>query len=117
MDKPVGVPSFHESVATIGRGPITPPISPDDSEGSTASAMALDKGEFTTYPPEPVERPSLLIQTSTPLWQQPHGSVMAPQPRSPPRRPERLLEDEAVHVERRGVLRLLDFEVKGALGL
>lgn len=100
----------------IGKGPITPPISPGNSEDGAANAMTLD-GESMGYPQDHVERPSLTLQISTPLWQQPQIPVMAPQPKSPPKQPARLLEDEAVHVERRGVLRLLDFEVKGALGL
>jgi hypothetical protein len=115
IDNPVGV--FRGLTSTIGQGPITPPISPGSSEDSAANAMALDKEESMSYLPEQVERPSLTIQTSTPLWQQPQVPLIAPQPSSPPKRPARLLEDEAVHVERRGVLRLLDFEVKGALGL
>ncbi|KAF7975278.1 hypothetical protein HWV62_10028 [Athelia sp. TMB] len=35
---------------------------------------------------------------------------------TPPRPPQRLLEDEQVHVERSGLLRLRDFEIKGTLG-
>ncbi|KAG0706332.1 cyclic AMP-dependent protein kinase catalytic subunit [Suillus ampliporus] len=97
----------------IGQGPITPPISPGHSEDDSTNAMALDKEEPTNYPPEQVQSPSFTtVNTSTPMWQQPQVPVLAPQPRPP----ARLLEDEAVHVERRGVLRLLDFEVKGALG-
>lgn len=95
---------------------MTPPISPGNSEDGAANAMTLD-GESMGYPQEHVERPSLTLQTSIPLWQQPQAPVMAPQPKSPPKEPARLLEDEAVHMEGRGVLRLLDFEVKGALGL
>lgn len=115
-DNPVGVPFSRESAAIIGQGPITPPTSPGNGEDDAANAMALDKEESMRYPSEQVERPPLIIQTSTPLWR-PHVPVMIPQPSSPPKRPARLLEDEAVHVERRGVLRLPDFEVKGALGL
>lgn len=101
---------FCEPQAMIGQGPITPPMSPGNSE---------DKQEPkpTNYLPEQVQHPAFTVNTSTPMWQEPQVPVVAPTPKSPARPPARLLEDEAVHVERRGVLRLLDFEVKGALGL
>lgn len=113
----VDVRLFRESQAMIGQEPITPPISPGHSEDDTANTMSLDKQEPpTNYPPEQVQHPTFTVNTSTPMWQQPQVPVLAPRPKSPARPPARLLEDEAVHVERRGVLRLLDFEVKGALG-
>jgi protein kinase A len=106
----VDVPFFRESQAMIGQGPITPPISPGHCEDK-------QEPEPTNYLPGQVQHPIFAINTSTPVWQQPQVPVVAPQPKSPARPPARLLEDEAVHVERRGVIRLLDFEVKGALGL
>jgi protein kinase A len=37
-------------------------------------------------------------------------------PATPPKPPLRLLEDEQVHVEKSGSLKLKDFEIKGTLG-
>jgi hypothetical protein len=95
---------------------MTPPISPghsDDGAG-TAGTMAVDQelqpGEL---PSQEIQKPPSSQVAQSP-WQ-----TLTPQghpPLTPPRRPARLLEDEQVHVEKPGVLKLTDFEVRGALG-
>ncbi|KIK98827.1 hypothetical protein PAXRUDRAFT_823436 [Paxillus rubicundulus Ve08.2h10] len=96
-------------------GPMTPPISPghsDDSAG-TAGTMAMDQ-ELQPGGLSSQEIPPPPSQVAQPPWQTLNSQGHPPL--TPPRRPARLLEDEQVHVEKPGVLKLTDFEVRGALG-
>jgi hypothetical protein len=91
--------------------PMTPPMSPTQSEaeeGIIVPEVSQDPFPGTS---------NHLSTSEPPQWQEAEEmEVEIPAHKSPPRGPLRLLEDEKVHVEKSGLLRLTDFEVKGTLG-
>jgi hypothetical protein len=92
--------------------PMTPPLSPKQIEVDTiqVSGDPLDTAESDGTVPEStaiaVDDPQSL---SNPMEVDDAEKVVSPQP------PQRLLEDERVHLQRSG-LKLSDFEVRGTLG-
>lgn len=101
---------------------MTPPVSPGHSEdGADASptGVMMVHQEQAPYPAKPSthglrsqSHQDPVLQATYPHWQSP-----VPQRRlTPPPQPARSLENEQVHVEKPGVLKLTDFEVRGALG-
>jgi hypothetical protein len=92
--------------------PMTPPLSPKQIEVDTiqVSGDPLDTAESDGTVPEStaiaVDDPQSL---SNPMQVDDAEKVVSPQP------PQRLLEDERVHLQRSG-LKLSDFEVRGTLG-
>lgn len=85
---------------------MTPPLSPGNSEEGN-SIMVDSEPRYSGPGHMPVDR------QSPSAWRE----DTAMRSHTPPRPPQRLLEDEQVHVERSGLLRLRDFEIKGTLGL
>ena len=104
----------RQSVPVIYEGPITPPVSPGHIEDCSHGAKLPDH-EMQPDLPIPAssdglaqaDHPSCLLETPPPQEQR---SV------TPSNKPARLLEDEPNHIAKPGVLRLSDFEVRGALG-
>ena len=90
--------SSPRETEVIVNAPMTPPMSPRQSEegDDIRATPSASEGEYA--------RESVDMQ------------VESTQSATPPRLPVRLLEDEQVHVERSGILKLTDFEVKGTLG-
>jgi hypothetical protein len=104
----------------ISEAPMTPPLSPrplDDKEEVMDAAIVAD----TDRPCVPLDE-GLVHSNVTPVasnWKEIEETEMtppSPTPLSPPPQSTRLLEDEESHVERSGLLRLGDFQVKGVLG-
>ncbi|KAH7889925.1 cyclic AMP-dependent protein kinase catalytic subunit [Phlebopus sp. FC_14] len=92
-------------------GPMTPPISPGHSEDGNGSTAALAHETRHACQPETMSHPAAPVQTAT-LWK-PYPPL---QEQTLPCRPARILEEEQVHIEKPGVLKLTDFDVRGALG-
>jgi hypothetical protein len=98
---------------------MTPPVSPGHSEdGADASVVMVRQGQGS-YAEKPSTQELRLprhqapvLQGTYPHWQ-PHDHQ---RPLTPPPQSARSLENELVHVEKPGVLKLTDFEVRGALG-
>ncbi|KAG8217301.1 kinase-like domain-containing protein [Butyriboletus roseoflavus] len=101
---------------------ITPPVSPGHSEdGADASpaGVMMVRQEQVPHPEKPSSQglQSQLHQDPALQAIYPHWQPIDPQrPLTPPPQPARSLENEQVHVEKPGVLKLTDFEVRGALG-
>lgn len=107
--------------SSINAEPITPPVSPNraalddvdhmevdvDTQSSQASLAEVPNSQAVasegTSSPNPAPRRQSTLSAS-------HSEQPGPQA------PLRILEDEQVHIERRGRLRLTDFQVKGSLG-
>ncbi|KAH7914676.1 cyclic AMP-dependent protein kinase catalytic subunit [Hygrophoropsis aurantiaca] len=107
--------SVRQDLNTTCDGPLTPPTSPGHSEDGISNPFAVDDNATRTNsesqpanrPPSPLSTPNSWAASD---WQmEGHSSSL-------PRAPARQLEDEQVHVERSGMLKLTDFEVRGALG-
>ena len=109
--------SFHrQSVPVIYEGPMTPPVSPGHSEDCSQDAKLPDH-EMPPSQPDGVPAVSdSLAQASHPICLLGAPTPQEQCPVTPPNKPARLLEDEPVHVAQSGVLKLSDFEVRGALG-
>lgn len=104
----------QQSPVMFTGGPITPPLSPGNSE-------------HEEVPPSHVVQTTQGASSPARLSSASHGAAeeipraddsmdvdqVAPEPVNPP---VRHLEDEQSHVHRGGSLRLTDFEVKGTLG-
>lgn len=106
----------RQSVPVIYEGPMTPPVSPGHSEDCSQDAKLPDHEMPPSQPDGGLASSDGLTQTGHPIC-----LLGAPTPQeqhllTPPGRPARLLEDEPVHVAQSGVLKLSDFEVRGALG-
>ncbi|KAG9318245.1 putative cyclic AMP-dependent protein kinase catalytic subunit [Chiua virens] len=112
----------HQSVPMVYEVLMTPPVSPGNSEDGTdtgpSAAMIVHQGqsscpekpsnqEFQSQPHRPPP-----LQVTHPHWLH----LEPPKPPTPPPQPARSLENEQVHVQKRGVLKLKDFEARGALG-
>lgn len=101
---------------------ITPPVSPSHSEdgtNATSAGVMMMRQQQESYP-DKLSSQGLqsqlhqvpFLQATYPHWQPPDPQ----RPPTPPPQPARSLENEEVHVEKPGVLKLTDFEVRGALG-
>jgi len=109
-------PRRRESEAMLSEGPITPPMSPGHSEeGCMEDSITVDSEPRFSGPAQPpmASKPTQAQQQWGPSLDDGMGlsrAVTSPKP------PLRLLEDEQEHVEKSGLLRLKDFEIKGTLG-
>ncbi|KAL4065350.1 kinase-like domain-containing protein [Scleroderma yunnanense] len=103
----------RQSAPVIYEGPMTPPVSPGHSEHDAK----LPEHEMQPTHPGCVPGSSdALAQTDQPSCL-PEASVPHElRPATPPNRPVRLLEEEPAHIAQPGVLKLSEFEVRGALG-
>jgi protein kinase A len=96
--------------------PLTPPLSPKPAQNiANIDSITIDD-ECTAINPDQSENnemknPSNIIPLST-LMDVDSEPLEAD---SPAPRPQRLLEDEKVHLQRSGI-KLADFEVRGTLG-
>ena len=94
---------------------MTPPGSPRHSEGAISAGKAgvvMVHHEQVPYPEKPSSQ-ALLHQA--PAYH--HRRSRDPQlPSTPPSQPVRSLDTQEVRVEKHGVLKLTDFEVRGTLG-
>lgn len=91
---------------------MTPPVSPSHSEGGTDTNVVVVRQDQGLYAEKPSNK-----ELQSPRHQDPVAQATYPQRlRTPPPQPVRSLENEQVHVEKPGVLKLTDFEVRGTLG-
>ena len=106
----------RDSEAMMSEGPITPPMSPGHSEGGyMEDSITVDSEPRFSGPTQP-PMASNLSQEQQEGKQTLNEEMDALKVTTPPKPPLRLLEDEQVHVEKSGSLRLKDFEIKGTLG-
>lgn len=115
-----GMASYcRQSAPIVYDVPMTPPVSPGHSEdGADASVVMVRQGQGP-YAEKPPTQELQLPRHQAPVLQvtYPHWHHRDPQrPLTPPPQSARSLENEEVHVEKPGVLKLTDFEVRGALG-
>jgi hypothetical protein len=116
---PITATIRRNSEISVQEGPITPPLSPPQSEAGAEDAIIVESDRHFInvdndgcLPPRILgSSPNTQPRPSQDMETERMGMV------TPPRPPLRLLEDEQVHVERSGLLRLTDFEIKGTLGL
>jgi hypothetical protein len=108
----------RESEAVNPDAPMTPPMSPSQSENEGDNAIMVDTEHRPSDEDSVVMSPESTTDSSASTsWHDPASmQVEGQRPSTPPRPPARLLEDEQVHVAKAGVLKLTDFEVKGTLG-
>jgi hypothetical protein len=105
----------RDSEAMMPEAPMTPPMSPRHSEEACMEdSITVDSQPRFSGPAQPPMTPSLCQtqQESRPSSNEMDGLKTVPSPKPP----LRLLEDEQVHVEKSGLLKLKDFEIKGTLG-
>jgi len=120
---PTVIIPYRESVPKVYEVLMTPPVSPGHSEDGTdaglndvrmlrqAPSPYLEKS--STQESQPLElHQAPMLQANYPRWQ--HRDIQLSL--TPPPNPPRSLENEEVHVEKSGVLKLTDFEVRGTLG-
>lgn len=102
----------------MSEGPITPPMSPGRSEdGGMEDSITVDSQPRFSGPSQPPMSSSFVSQWSPGQGEERMQEGMdGIRPPTPPKQPMRLLEDEQVHIEQRGLLKLKDFEIKGTLG-
>lgn len=106
----------------ISEGPITPPMSPGHSEeGGMEDSITVDsQPRFSgpTLTPMHSGHDSLISRHVEEWREREHmdSGMDVLRAATPPKPPLRLLEDEQVHVEKSGLLKLKDFEIKGTLG-
>jgi serine/threonine protein kinase len=115
--------------SSINAEPMTPPVSPGHSDIMVDDRMEVDSrlpgGRVDPLQTRSANLPNLAAGAQTlsnglahvvgSPFDAPSDPVAAPN-HAASQPPLRLLEDEQVHVERRGRLRLTDFQVKGTLG-
>jgi hypothetical protein len=107
--------SFRRN-SDITEVPITPPMSPTQSEAEEGTIIPDVKHRSDHTCQDICPGSSCASSNSDPKqWEA--MEVEKPIPKSPSRAPLRSLEDEKVHVEQPARNRLSDFEVKGTLGL
>ncbi|KAN0075357.1 Protein kinase-like domain containing protein [Tylopilus felleus] len=94
---------------------MTPPVSPGHSEDGTDSRAMMCQ-EQAPYTEKPSNHEIQLPHHPAPILQAPFPHWRLRDPLTPPPQPARSLENEQVHVEKPGVLKLTDFEVRGTLG-
>jgi hypothetical protein len=114
-------PTDHQQTQIVCPAvPLTPPLSPKPGQNiGNIDSMTIDD-ECTAINPDQSENdemkdPSNIIPLSTLMVVDPEP-LEADSPVHPPPRPQRLLEDEKVHLQRSGI-KLADFEVRGTLGM
>jgi hypothetical protein len=105
----------RDSEAMMSEGPMTPPMSPGHSEEGIEDSITVDSEPRFSGPTQPPVA-SNLGQAQQEGKQTLNEEMDALKVTTPPKPPLRLLEDEQVHVEKSGSLRLKDFEIKGTLG-
>ena len=108
----VSLPSCTDPQTVFADVPMTPPLSPKQTEVDTIQNIAepLDTAESDGTDPESTPIVVDDSQALSNLMEVDEAEkVVSPQP------PQRLLEDEKVHLQRSG-LKLSDFEVRGTLG-
>ncbi|KDQ60624.1 hypothetical protein JAAARDRAFT_31588 [Jaapia argillacea MUCL 33604] len=114
------VPIRRDSEAMLSEGPITPPMSPKPQSEANREGGAIVVDVQPRFSGAGVQRemspdqPTSSVQTPMLSHRQPESGEDE-RPRTPPKPPLRLLENEQSHL-RKGTLRLTDFEVKGTLG-
>ena len=121
---PFNIPKKRDSGFMASEGPITPPMSPGPSEGDESISIDPEPrysgpGPVTTVPAsgylhataDPRRASREMLQSEERM--EVDARRLSGSPRGPP---TRHLEDEQSHLERRGTLKLTDFEVKGTLG-
>ena len=109
-------PPRRDSEAVLSEGPMTPPMSPGHSEeGCMEDSITVDSEPRFSGPTQPPVASNLgqAQQEWRPSLDEEMDGLRV---LTPPKPPLRLLEDEQVHVEKSGLLRLKDFEIKGTLG-
>jgi len=105
----VSLPSRTDPQTVFADVPMTPPLSPKQTEVDTIQDP-LNTAESDGTGPESIPMAVDDSQSLSNLMQVDDAEkVVSPQP------PQRLLEDERVHLQRSG-LKLSDFEVRGTLG-
>lgn len=116
-------PFRRDSEIIVSECPITPPMSPGHSEDGGEEAIIVDterrfSGLERDIFPESTAPTGLHSHQNAIHWRETGDMEVDRQVSTgSPRPPLRLLEDEKVHVEKSGSLKLMDFEVKGTLGL
>ena len=100
-------------------GPLTPPLSPKPGQSiANIDSIAVDDECIAINPDQSENKemkdPSNVIPLSILMDVVPE-SYEVDSPVHPPPRPQRLLEDEKVHLQHSGI-KLVDFEVRGTLG-
>jgi hypothetical protein len=106
----------RDSEAMLSEGPMTPPMSPGHSEeGCMEDSITVDSQPRFSGPAQPPMTSDLghAQQEWGPSFDEGMDKLRVA---TPPKPPLRLLEDEQVHVEKSGLLKLKDFEIKGTLG-
>lgn len=113
---------YRQSVPKVYEVLMTPPVSPGHSEDGTGASpndvMMLRQApspypdKSSTQQSQPQLHQAPMLQANYPHWQ--HRDIQLAL--TPPPKPARSLENEEVHVEKSGVLKLTDFEVRGTLG-
>ncbi|GBE82373.1 cAMP dependent protein kinase [Sparassis latifolia] len=105
----------RESGHIVNHGPITPPMSPARSEEGNGTIFVDPEPRYSSE-----GRPcsSDVLPHSHPRRGGPEEAMDVDPTLSPdsPRPPLRHLEDEQSHLEKKGTLKLTDFEVRGTLG-
>lgn len=113
---PTSYPDHQQTQVVCPAVPLTPPLSPKPAQNiANIDSITIDD-ECTAINPDQSENnemknPSNIIPLST-LMDVDSEPLEAD---SPAPRPQRLLEDEKVHLQRSGI-KLADFEVRGTLG-
>ena len=103
--------------SAMSEGPITPPMSPGRSEdGGVEDLITVDSQPRFSGPSEPPASSSFVSQGPGQGEECMQEEMDGVRPSTPPKPPARLLEDEEVHIETSGLLKLKDFEIKGTLG-
>lgn len=115
-------PYCRQSIPMVYEVLMTPPVSPSHSEDgtdATSGGVMMVCQQQEPYPEKPSSQDlqsqlhqAPALQAAYTHWQPPDPQ----RPLTPPPLPARSLENEEVHVEKPGVLKLTDFEVRGALG-
>jgi hypothetical protein len=116
---PITATIRRNSEISVQEGPITPPLSPPQSEAGADDAIIVESDRHFINVDNDGCSPPRILGSSPNTQPGPSEDMETKQTRmaTPPRPPLRLLEDEQVHVERSGLLGLTDFEIKGTLGL
>ncbi|KZT28446.1 cAMP dependent protein kinase [Neolentinus lepideus HHB14362 ss-1] len=113
------LPFHRDSEAMVTDGPITPPMSPGPHNDADQEASIIVDAEprysGVQRDPRNPQSASVSQQQLHTLSSQKMDQEETPRPRTPPKPPLRVLENEPSHVPK-GNLKLTDFEVKGTLG-
>ena len=108
---------YARRCSAMSEGPITPPMSPGRSEdGGMEDSITVDSQPRFSGPSQPLTSSSFVSQGPGRGEEWMQEEMDGGRPSTPPKPPARLLEDEKVHIETSGLLKLKDFEIKGTLG-